>query len=303
MTMMKVATAPLGRLGIWTLDWHAVDPATTNDAAAELDDSGWGALWIAGAGGPGIWQGADILLSATKRISVALGVASIWGSDADSAPVQFDRLTQQHGHRLLAGFGVSSPQNAVAVGKRFGSPLSAMNDYLDSLDQAVPPLSATDRILGALGPRMVELAGKRAAGIHPFLVTPESNATNRSLMGDDALIAPHLAVVLETDPAKARQIARDGIGMYIGFPSYQANLRRLGFTDDDLISGGSDRLIDSVVAWGPLSAIERRIKEHLTAGADHLALHVLTGSQGLPRSEWAELSYLSTPAISDQHVG
>jgi probable F420-dependent oxidoreductase len=114
-------------------------------------------------------------------------------------------------------------------------------------------------------------------------------------MGDGGLIAPHLAVVLETDPRKARQIARDGIGIYIGFPSYQANLRRLGFTDDDLIPGGSDRLIDSVVARGTLDDVNRRISEHLAAGADHLALHVLTGSQGLPRSQWAELSYLTTP--------
>jgi probable F420-dependent oxidoreductase len=294
MNMEKVAAAPLGRLGIWTLDWGAVDPAAADDAAAELDDSGWGALWIAGAGGPGIWDGADRLLAATKRTSVALGVASIWGPDAEIAPARFDHLTRQHGHRLMAGFGVSSPQNAAAVGKRFGTPLGAMNDYLDTLDQAVPPLRADDRILGALGPKMVELAGRRAAGIHPFLVTPESNATNRALMGDGSLIAPHLAVVLETDPSKARRFARDGIGMYIGFPSYQANLRRLGFTDDDLIPGGSDRLIDSVVAWGTLDDVERRVDEHLAAGADHLALHVLTGSQGLPRSEWAELSHLST---------
>jgi probable F420-dependent oxidoreductase len=301
MTTEMVVTAKLGRLGIWTLDWRAVDPAAATDAAAELDDSGWGALWIAGAGGPGIWNNADLLLTATKNISVALGVASIWGPDADAAPLQFNRLTQQHGHRLMAGFGVSSPQNATAVGKRFGSPLSAMNDYLDTLDQATPPLPANNRILGALGPKMVELAGTRAAGIHPFLVTPESNVTNRSLVGDGGLIAPHLAVVLETDPRKARQIARDGIGIYIGFPSYQANLRRLGFTDDDLIPGGSDRLIDSVVAWGTLDDVNRRISEHLTAGADHLALHVLTGSQGLPRSQWAELSYLSTTPRSAPH--
>lgn len=294
MTAEKVAAIPLGRLGIWTLDWDTVDPADASDAAAELDDSGWGALWIAGAGGPGIWDSTERLLSATRTISVALGVASIWGLDADTAPVRFDRLTHEHGHRLMAGFGVSSPQNAAAVGRRFGTPLSAMNDYLDVLDRATPPLAANSRILGALGPKMVELAGRRAAGIHPFLVTPDSNVTNRSLLGDGGLIAPHLAVILETDPGKARQLAREGIGMYIGFPSYQANLRRLGFKDDDLIPGGSDRLIDSVVAWGTLDDIDRRIDEYITAGADHLALHVLTGSRGLPRSEWAELSYLST---------
>lgn len=292
MTTEGSAHADIGRLGIWSLELRGADPSAAGDAAAELDEAGWGALWLAGAGGPGIWRSASHLLAATARLSVALGVASIWGPDADAAAAEFARITGQHGHRLLAGFGVSSPQNAAAVGKPFGTPLGAMNNYLDYLDQATPPLPANDRILGALGPRMIELAGRRAAGIHPFLVTPESNITNRSLLGESGLIAPHLAVVLETDPAKARQIARAGIGMFIGFPSYQANLRRLGFDDDDLVPGGSDRLIDRVVAWGSTEDVRRRIDEHIAAGADHLALHVLTGQRRLPRTEWAELASL-----------
>ena len=291
MTTEGSAHADIGRLGIWSLELRGADPSAAGDAA-ELDEAGWGALWLAGAGGPGIWRSASHLLAATTRLSVALGVASIWGPDADAAAAEFARITGQHGHRLLAGFGVSSPQNAAAVGKPFGTPLGAMNNYLDYLDQATPPLPANDRILGALGPRMVELAGRRAAGIHPFLVTPESNITNRSLLGESRLIAPHLAVVLETDPAKARQIARAGIGMFIGFPSYQANLRRLGFDDDDLVPGGSDKLIDRVVAWGSTEDVRRRIDEHIAAGADHLALHVLTGQRRLPRTEWAELASL-----------
>lgn len=295
MTTEGSAPADIGRLGIWSLELRGADPCAARDAATELDEAGWGALWLAGAGGPGIWRDASHLLAATTRLSVALGVASIWGPDADTAAGEFARLTGQHGHRLLAGFGVSSPQNAAAVGKPFGTPIGAMNHYLDRLDQSAPPLAAHDRILGALGPRMVELAGRRGAGIHPFLVTPESNVTNRALLGERGLVAPHLAVVLETDPAKARQIARAGIGMFIGFPSYQANLRRLGFTDDDLVPGGSDRLIDRVVAWGSLDDIRRRIDEHIAAGADHLALHVLTGQRRLPRAEWAELSSLVSP--------
>jgi probable F420-dependent oxidoreductase len=295
MTTQGLAHADIGRLGIWSLELRGADPSAAGDAAAELDEAGWGALWLAGAGGPGIWRSASHLLAATTRLSVALGVASIWGPDADIAAVEFSRITGQHGRRLLAGFGVSTPQNASAVGKPFGTPLDAMNNYLDDLDHATSPLSANDRILGALGPRMVELAGRRTSGIHPFLVTPESNITNRGILGHGALIAPHLAVVLETNPAKARQIARAGIGMFIGFPSYQANLRRLGFDDNDLVPGGSDRLIDRVVAWGSLDDVRRRVDEHVAAGADHLALHVLTGQQRMPRAEWAELSRLLSP--------
>jgi probable F420-dependent oxidoreductase len=286
------AHADIGRLGIWSLELRGGDSAAVGDAAAELDEAGWGALWIAGAGGSGIWESTDQLLAATTRLSVALGVASIWGPDADNAAAEFARLGKQHGHRLLAGFGVSSPESAVATGKSFGTPLGAMNDYLDRLDKAEPPLPASQRILGALGPRMVQLGGERGAGVHPFLVTAESNSINRSIVGDEALIAPHLAVVLEQDPVRAREIARKGIGFFIGFPSYQANLRRLGFGPDDLVPGGSDRLIDAVVAWGTFDDVQRRINEHLAAGADHVALHVLTGGQGLPLAEWRNLAGL-----------
>ncbi|MGD9529246.1 MAG: LLM class F420-dependent oxidoreductase, partial [Pseudonocardia sp.] len=165
-----------------------------------------------------------------------------------------------------------------------------MGAYLDDVDAASPALPVGERVLGALGPRMVALAGARSAGIHPFLVTPGSNAVNRDLLGPDALVAPHQAVVLERDPDRARAIARRGIGMFIGFPSYRANLRRLGFDEDDLVPGGSDRLIDAVVAWGGVDAVAARVQEHWAAGADHVALHVLTEAGGLPRDQWRELA-------------
>ena len=129
MTTQGLAHADIGRLGIWSPELRGADPSAAGDAAAELDEAGWGALWLAGAGGPGIWRSASHLLAATTRLSVALGVASIWGPDADIAAVEFSRITGQHGRRLLAGFGVSTPQNASAVGKPFGTPLDAMNNY------------------------------------------------------------------------------------------------------------------------------------------------------------------------------
>jgi probable F420-dependent oxidoreductase len=284
--------APIGRLGLWSMELRGSEKGEINDTAAALDDQGWPAFWIAGANGPGLWTDAEGLLSSAPHASVAFGVMSIWSADARNAAEQHRRLTATYGRRLITGLGVSSPETAAAAGQVFGTPLTAMTRYLDELDAASPTLASGDRILGALGPRMIALAGERTAGIHPFLVTPESNATNRMILGPHALIAPHQAVVLETDPAKARAIARRGIGMFIGFPSYQANLRRLGFGDDDLIPGGSDRLIDATVAWGSLDDIDRRVHEHWDAGADHVALQVLSASRGLPRAEWQELSAL-----------
>jgi probable F420-dependent oxidoreductase len=282
----------IGRLGLWSMELRGSNKSEIHDTAAALDDEGWRAFWIAGANGPGLWTDAEGLLSSAPRASVAFGVMSIWGPDARIAAQQHRRLTATYGNRLITGLGVSSPESAAAAGQEFGTPLTAMTRYLDELDGAIPTLAAGERILGALGPRMVALAGKRAAGIHPFLVTPESNAINREILGAGALIAPHQAVVLETDPAKARAIGRRGIGMFIGFPSYQASLRRLGFGDDDLIPGGSDRLIDATVAWGSLDDISRRVHEHWEAGADHVALQVLSADRGLPRAEWHELSAL-----------
>jgi probable F420-dependent oxidoreductase len=284
--------APIGRTGIWSLELSGHDHAEVAEAAAELDEAGSGALWIAGAAGGGLWDNADRLLAATRRISVALGVASIWGPDAQVAPERFEHLSGKHGRRLLAGFGVSTPRSAIAAGKPFGSPLRAMNDYLDILDSAVPPLPQYDRLLGALGPRMVELATRRAAGIHPFLVTPDSNLANRAILGPDAVLAPHQAVVLEEDPARAREVARNGIGIFIGLPSYQANLRRQGFDDVDLVPGGSDRLIDATVAWGTAEDIAHRIRAHHDAGADHVAIQVLIDQRELPRAQWRTLSEL-----------
>lgn len=285
------AAAPrMGKLGIWSLELRGPNPGAVRSAAAELDAQGWGTLWIAGATGSGIWSDAEHLLSSAPNTTVALGVMSIWNSDARIAPESHQRLTDSYGRRLLSGFGVSAAHTAAAVGQSFSTPLKEMKRYFDELDQSTPVLPQRDRLVGALGPRMVSLAAERSAGIHPFLVTPESNLANRGIVGPDRLIAPHQAVVLESDPAKARAIARRGIGMFIGFPSYQANLRRLGFGDDDLVPGGSDRLIDSVVAWGTMDRIDARIREHWDAGADHVALHVLTEHGTLPVQEWRELS-------------
>ncbi|MCQ1957569.1 TIGR03620 family F420-dependent LLM class oxidoreductase [Arthrobacter sp. zg-Y826] len=290
---MNSTPVDLGSVGIWSIELGGAEPATAAEAAAELHSQGWGAIWLVGAGGHGLWDSAERILQAGTQASVAFGVLSIWGRDAEIASGEHGRLTRTFGPRVLSGFGVSNPHAAAAVGKDFTTPVREMNRFLDMLDRSTPTIPQSQRLLGALGPRMVELAGRRAVGIHPFLVTAESNALNRESIGADALIAPHLGVVLEEDPARARQIARAGVGMFIGFPAYQANLRRLGFTDADLVPGGSDRLIDATVAWGSVDQIADRIAEHHAAGADHVALHVMNGQRGLPTAQWRELAPLA----------
>ena len=218
----------LGTVGIWSFELRGKTGAE-RDAAAELHERGWGALWIAGAGGPGIWADAERLLSAGTRAAVALGVLSIWSSDAAAASREHARLTSRYGDHLITGLGVSNPKAAAAAGRTFATPIVEMTRFLDALDVDPLPIPAAQRILGALGPRMVELAGARTTGIHPFLVTPEANVMYRQILGPEKLIAPQQAVVLETDPEKARTIARRGIGMFFGFPSYQQNLKRPEF--------------------------------------------------------------------------
>ncbi|MFJ5272709.1 TIGR03620 family F420-dependent LLM class oxidoreductase [Streptomyces sp. NPDC088358] len=282
----------LGDVGVWSMELRPAARPEVREAAAELDELGFPALWIPGLDGGGALDDAGHLLAAAPRAAVAVGVLALWGQDPAAVGARVHDLDRAHGRRLVMGFGVSSPHSAQAAGQTYGKPLQAVADYLDRLDRVPHPVPAERRMLGALGPKMVDLAARRTAGLHPFLVTPEFSAIHRRRIGPAPVIAPHQAVVLDTDPARARAAARRGIGMFIGFPAYRNNLRRLGFTDEDLVPGGSDRLIDAVVAHGSLDVVARRVREHLDAGADHVALHVLGGDPGLPLTQWRELAGL-----------
>jgi probable F420-dependent oxidoreductase len=282
----------LGPVGVWSMELRgARQPAA--QAAAELDELGLRALWIPGLDGKGVFDDADHLLAAAPHSSVVLGVLGIWGQAADKVASRVAGLDQTYGARTVVGLGVSDPTTAANHGQKLGNPIEAMGTYLDGLDAAGTPLPPARRLLGAMGPRMVTLAAERTAGIHPFLVTPQYSANQRAVIGPEPLIAPHQAIVLDTDPDRARTAARAGVGMFIGFPAYRNNLRRLGYSDSDLIPGGSDRLIDGLVAWGGIDDICRRLREHLDAGADHVAVHVL-GAEGIPLAEWREVASVVT---------
>ncbi len=286
--------ARLGKVGIWSSELRSVPAAASEDAAAELDALGFRALWMPGLNGGPVFDDAARLLTAAPNATVSLGVLGIWHQSAGQLGADAAAVTARFPGRLLTGLGVSSPESAAAAGRDFGKPLASMSRYLDALDAAATPLLAGQRILGALGLKMAKLAAERTAGFHPFLVPARASADYRAHVGAETLLAPYLAVVLETDPDRARAIARAGIGMFIGFPSYQQNLRRLGFTEADLVPGGSDHLIDELVAWGDLDTVGSRIQHHLDAGADHVALHVLSDTPGLPLPQWRRLSGLVT---------
>jgi probable F420-dependent oxidoreductase len=283
----------LGRIGIWSMELRTGSAEAVGDAAAELDDLGFLALWIPGLDGPGTIAQVEVLLGATRRATIATGVLGLWSQTPGQLAADHHRLTAAHGPRLLTGIGVSNADSARSKGQTYPGAVTAMTDYLDRIDAVTEPIPHNERVLAALGPKMTKLAAERASGSHPFLVTPQYIANSREIGGRDMLLAPHQIVVLDESPSDARETARGMVGAALGLPSYQANVRRMGFGDDDLASGGSDRLIDAVVAWGDLDAVAERIREHFDAGADHVALQALAVPGGLTTAQvWRELASL-----------
>lgn len=279
----------LGRIGIWS--WHLREEgAEVAEAAAELDELGYGALWFPNS--PAAFDRARALLEATRRLAVATGIVSIWTHPPDAAAAAHHGLARDHPGRFLLGLGIShaflldSEQQ-----ERYRRPLARMREYLDGLDAAEHPVPVEERILAALGPRMLELSRDRSAGAHPYLVTVEHTRRARELLGPDRVLAPEQAVVLETDPVRARALGRQHLSRYLLAPNYTNSWLRLGFTPEDLENGGSDRLVDGLVAWGDADAIRERVAQHHESGADHVCLQVVTANPAqLPRREWRTLA-------------
>jgi probable F420-dependent oxidoreductase len=291
------ALAPLGRVGIWSnpLRYHP-DRSLAADAAAELEDLGYGTLWLPDVGGDVIGDVAGIL-DATSSVAVATGILNIWMHPADRVATGFAELDRRHPGRFLLGLGASHAVvvDAVKPGS-YGKPLSIMRSYLDELDAAAEPVARERRVLAALGPKMLALAVERSAGAHPYLVTAQHTRDAREAMGADAILAPEVSVVLEPDADAARATARGFIADYLALPAYADSLRRQGFGDADTAGGGSDRLVDELVAWGDEEAIGRELQAHLDAGADHVCIHVVGLPQGeLARAAWRRLA----PALTD----
>ncbi len=275
--------------GIWAGQLRYGDQSQIAEAAAELDQLGYSALWIPDVGGD-VFGSVELLMSATKRAVVATGILNLWMHTPEESAQAHARLTAAHGDRFLMGIGVSHQLliDSTESG-RYRQPLAAMRAFLDGLDSADPPLDRSKRVLAALGPKMLELARTRAAGAHPYNVTPEHTAQARQALGPDALVLPEQAVALTTDPERGRRLGRQHLEHYLLLPNYTNNLRRLGFGDEDFADGGSDRLIDALVAWGDVGTIEARLREHRDAGADHVCIQALV-EEGFPTEQWRELA-------------
>jgi probable F420-dependent oxidoreductase len=256
---------PLGTLGVW-----ARVAQLTPELATGLESLGYGCIWIGGSPA-GDLRAAEQLLDATATITVATGIVNIWKDDPATVAASFHRIAAAHPGRFLLGVGVGHREQ---TGELFQRPYDALVTYLDALDANGVPVQ--DRVLAALGPKVLRLAAARSAGAHPYLTTPEHTREARELLGAGLLLAPEQKVVLDSDPQRARSIARQTVAKpYLELVNYTNNLRRLGFSDDDFADGGSDVLIDALVAHGDPATAAARVTEHLAAGADHVAIQLL----------------------------
>jgi len=254
----------LGTYGVWLRE-----TVVTETIARGLEEHGYGALWLGGANGE-VLEGARIALSATTSLSVATGIVNIWTSDAKATAASYHRLEELAPGRFLLGIGAGHRE---ANGAQAIKPFQAMDDYLDVLDREGVP--ADRRVLAALGPRMLRLSADRAAGAHPYLVNPEYTRSARATLGDGPLLAPEHKVAVVTDRAEGLRRAREGLAIYLdrGMQNYLNNFRRLGFEDSDFEAGGSERLLDAMVAQGSPEAVAAEVRRHVDAGADHVPLH------------------------------
>ena len=286
----------VGRVGIWTAQLDLQPAARAQEAAAEIDELGYGALWVPEAIGREVTTHAALLLSATERLVVASGVASI-SFRAPVATAGAQRLlADASGGRFLLGLGVShAPMVEGLLGQSWDKPLTRMAAYLDGMDNAfsISPAPAEDppHVLAALGPKMLALAAARAWGAHTYFVPVEHTPVAREELGKGPMLLVEQAAVLSTDATVARSAARRHMSIYLTLPNYVNNLRRQGWDDDDLGGGGSDKLVDALVAWGDEAAVAARVAEHHEAGADHVCVQVLEEDMtALPLPAWRTLA-------------
>jgi probable F420-dependent oxidoreductase len=286
----------IGRYGIWTFQLDLVPAAASQEAAAEIEELGFGAVWVPEAVGREAFTSAGLLLAGTSSLTVATGIASIWARDPMAASGAHKTLSEAYPGRFLLGLGVShQPMVDRVRGHHYDKPLTAMSRYLDAMDASVfmaaEPTVPPRRVLAALQPKMLRLAAERADGAHPYFVPPEHTAVARAELGDGPLLAVEQAVVFETDPGQARDVARTHTAIYTGLPNYANNLKRFGFVEEDFAGAGSDRLVDAIVAWGTMDDVVARINAHHDAGADHVCIQVIAADgRSVPVEAWRQLA-------------
>lgn len=268
-----------GKLGAWffTDTLTAVQAA---DFARQVEAWGYGALWIPEAGGRNSLVHSAWLLSQTQRLVIATGIANIYARDAQATVAARQALDEQSGGRFLLGLGVShAPLVERLRGHRYERPWSAMRDYLEKMErasyQAPPPSQSGELVLAALGPRMLELSRDKTDGAHPYNVTPAHTAEARRILGPNKRLYVEHKVMLETDPQRARGVARQVLDLYLKLPNYRNNWFRLGFSEEE-VDRCADRFLDAMVAWGDIEAIADQVRAHWEAGADHVCVQPLS---------------------------
>ncbi len=297
--MEKPSEFGLGRVGIWTSALDLQPMSKAKEAVIELEELGFRCIWVPEAVLREPFASCGVLLEATKKITMATGIASMYARSAATMNAGWKTLTESFGNRFLLGIGASHEHLVEKLHKTsYDKPYSAMVEYLTAMDNALffgaAPTVAPRRVLAALGPKMLKLSAEMGIGAHPYFVPVEHTSFARQILGPDALLAPEVAVVFDTNPQTARETARKFMLTYNRLPNYANNLLRLGWKQEDIAGPDkmpSDKMVDAIVAWGTLETITERIKAHLDAGASHVSVQVLVADQlTLPMSQWRELA-------------
>ncbi len=265
----------LGRYGIWQRA-----PDTTPDRAREIEEMGFGALWVGGSP-PGDLDDVELLLAGSGTMPIATGIVNMWKAPADVVAASYHRIEERHPGRFLLGVGVGHPESTAEYRK----PFEVIADYLDALAEAGVPRDR--QVLAALGPRALGVSGERTVGAHPYLTTARHTRVAREILGARPLLAPEQTVVLGSDPDESRELAKRFVARYLRLVNYRNNLLREGWTEEDVSDGGSDRLVDELVLTGDAAEVAEGIRSHIDAGADHVCIQDLSPD---PVSSWQALA-------------
>ncbi|UGS37031.1 TIGR03620 family F420-dependent LLM class oxidoreductase [Capillimicrobium parvum] len=271
----------LTKFGIWTT-YRAIGEEHAGEAAKLVEDLGYGTFWL---GGSPRLPAVRPLLEATDRLIAATGIVNVWAYEPADLAAEHAELTRDFPGRVLTGIGIGHPEAT----SDYTRPLTTMREFFDGIDAAAAPIPREERCAAALGPKMLDLSAERSLGTHPYFTPVEHTRYARERLGPDALVAPELACVVDTDRERGLATARKYAALYLGLRNYTGNLKNFGFTDADIADGGSERLIDAVVPQGSARQIAEVVQAHLDAGADHVCLQPL-GERGIPHQGWTELA-------------
>ena len=281
--------------------WYFTDGMSASEAAESaqrIESLGYSALWIPETVGRHPFAHAAWLLANTSQLVVATGIASIYHREPGVTLAAQNTLAEQSGNRFLLGLGVSHKPMVEGVrGLTYGKPVTTMREYLEKMDvspySGPKPASAPPRVIAALGPRMLELSRDACQGAHPYFTSPEHTAMAREVLGPDPWLCVEQKVILEEDPGKARDLARQTAQVYIGLPNYRNNWLRMGLEESDFDDSGSDRFVDATFAWGDAAAIRARIQAHYDAGATHVCIQPVHPEGAFGPLHWETLEALA----------